>query len=266
MVDYTDNALQRVTDLLGPGASHSLRALFARIAVMPGARGLFRRIASAAGLEDLRDYLAEAQYALIFAGLGFEVSIEPHGREGPDLSISRDGEITLVEVTRFRTVHEGPLAASTGDLPEILPVYGDPLRDIRKARDKIQGKFGQLLSGAGIIAIWNDDGDLEELEMREAITELIADASSGAHSLPAGLELVLYGSAFWSAGRRQQFYLFPVQEAGQECGEPWHAVLEASTASQLIQCAVSGRSPARYRERASIARKSRTRDPRRPIQ
>lgn len=234
-----DSALQKVADLLGSGASHSLRTCFARIAMMPGARGLFRRIVSAAGVEDLRDYLAEARYALLFAGLEFEVAIEPHGRKGPDLSISRDGEITLVEVTRFRTVHVGPLAASTGDLPEILPVYGDPLRDIRKARAKVQGKFGQLLSGAGIIAIWNDDGDLEELEMREAVRELIADASSGAHSLPAGLELVLYGSEFWNAGRQQQFYLFPVREASQESGGSWQAVLEASTADELIRRAVN---------------------------
>ncbi len=76
--------------------------------------------------------------------------------------------------------------------------------------------------------------------MREAIAELIADASTGAHNLPAGLELVLYGSGFWSAGRQQQFYLFPVRKAGQECGEPWQAALEASTASQLIRCAVTG--------------------------
>jgi len=235
-----EKALQRVTDLLGSRVAEGLRVYFARIAVMPGAGGLFRRIATAAGVEDLRDYLAEAEYALVFTGLGLEVSIEPHGRKGPDLSVTLGGEVTLIEVTRFRTVHEGPLAASGGNLLKILPVYGDPLRDIRKARDKIQDKFGQLQSGAGIIAIWNDDGDLEELEMREAIAELIADASDGAHDLPAGLKLVLYGSGFWSARRQQQFYLFPVRKDSEECGEPWQAVLEASTARQLIRRAVTG--------------------------
>ena len=126
-----------MTELLGSGASEDLRPCFARIAKMPGAGALFRRVASAAGVEDLRDYLAEAQYALVFAGLGFEVSIEPHGRKGPDLGIARGGEITWIEVTRFRTVHEGPPAAFRESVPEILPIYGDPLRDIRKARDKI---------------------------------------------------------------------------------------------------------------------------------
>ncbi len=235
-----ENALQRVSDLLGCRAAERLGACFARVAAMPGADRLFRRIASAAGVEDLRDYLAEVRYALVFAGLGFEVSIEPHGKKGPDLGIARGEDLTVVEVKRFRTVYEGPSAVSPDSVPEILPLYGDPQRDIRKAREKIQDKLRQLQSEAGIIALWNDDGDLEELEAREAIAELIADAAHGVLALPSGLQFVLYGSEFWNARWQQQFYLFPMRLSGEEREEPWQAVLEASTADELIRRAVTG--------------------------
>jgi hypothetical protein len=44
---------------------------------MPGSKHLFRRIALTPDKEQLEDYFAEIRFALIFAGLGFQVEIEP---------------------------------------------------------------------------------------------------------------------------------------------------------------------------------------------
>ena len=51
--------------------------------------------------------LAEVRYALIFAGLGFDVEFEPDGDKGPDLGIKRDGEKVVVEIMRFRKINSG---------------------------------------------------------------------------------------------------------------------------------------------------------------
>ena len=76
---------------------------------MPRSNRVFARIAAASDKEQLEDYLAEVRYALIFCGLGFEVTIEPGGNKGPDLSISRDGHSAVVEIMRFRKVYSGSL-------------------------------------------------------------------------------------------------------------------------------------------------------------
>ena len=52
---------------------------------MPNVNSKFKRIANASDGEQLDDYLAEIRYALILAGLGFQVVIEPLGKKGPDL-------------------------------------------------------------------------------------------------------------------------------------------------------------------------------------
>jgi len=77
---------------------------------MPGASGLLRRVASATDKEQLADDLAEVRYALVFAGLQFGVRIEPLGRQGPALKVSRDNLDACVEVMRFRKVSPGPPA------------------------------------------------------------------------------------------------------------------------------------------------------------
>ena len=101
-----ETALERASQLVSPDEILPLQEQFERIEQMPGANGLFRRVASAADREQLGDYLAEVRYALIFAGLHFEVHLEPLGRRGPDLKVSRDNHETFVEVMRFRKVFQ----------------------------------------------------------------------------------------------------------------------------------------------------------------
>jgi hypothetical protein len=122
---------------------------------------------------------------LIFAGLHFDVQIEPLGRRGPDLKVSRDNHEAFVEVTRFRKVSSGPPPLDLSDENLVLQVYGNPLRDIQKTFDKLVAKFRQVQDAQAIIAIWNDDGDLEELEVQAAVVNLWEDASSGILQLPS---------------------------------------------------------------------------------
>lgn len=68
-----DRALQKITEFKDQYAIEWIQAQLKRVQRMPGARRLFRRIASASNKEQLDDYLAEVRYALTFAGLGFQV-------------------------------------------------------------------------------------------------------------------------------------------------------------------------------------------------
>ena len=144
----------------------------------------FRRIADAPNIEQLGDCLAEILYALIFAGLEFRVEIEPLGEEGPDLRISRDWKSAIVEIMHFRQIYPGPPKLSVSDEDAILGTYGNPSRDIRKSIQKILKKISQVGNDESIIAIWNDDKDLEEIEVRHAINDLRDEATQHIQSLP----------------------------------------------------------------------------------
>ena len=235
-----DSALRRIQALAGSQCAQGLEPLFARVRRMPGADRLFRRIAHAGDIEQLGDYRAEILYALMFAGLAFDVAIEPKGAEGPDLSVCRDGHSAAVEVTRFRRVHEGPPTASPAEIPEILPIYGDPLRDVRKVYEKVISKFRQLREGTGIVAIWNDDGDLEELEARQGVAEIAHDAVTGVLSVPSDVFLVTYASEWTNISQElQEVYCFELRTECLDYQRRWSKELESSSVQQLLQQALS---------------------------
>jgi hypothetical protein len=170
--------------------------LAAVAAALPNGMVLLRRLAAAPDIESLRDSLAELQYALVFRSIGCEVSWEPDGSAGPDLAVSVGGDAFAVEVARFRPINDGPSPAG-----ELLEPYGNPERDIAKSITKISDKFRQVGDRRGIIALWNDDEALEDLEVEIAARELRDSAQ-----LPAGLVGVVYGSK-WIG--RQQLFWFP---------------------------------------------------------
>jgi len=211
-----------------------------RLNRMSGANRLFKRIAYARDVQQLDDCRAEILYALMFAGLAFDVAIEPEGAEGPDLSVCRDGHSAAVEVTRFRKMHQGPLTATPADMPEILPVYGDPLRDVRKVREKVTSKFRQLREGTGIVAIWNDDGNLEELEARQGVGEIARDAATGVLSVPPNVFLVTYASERTNVSQKlQQVYCFGLRAECPDYQRRWSRELESSSVQQLLRQALS---------------------------
>jgi len=138
---WVEKALQNVSRLRGKCTAEALRLRFKRVRAMPGASRLFKRIASTPDADQLGDYVAEIQYALLFAGLRFQVEVEPQGKDGPDLGISRDNHYAVVEVMRFRKVYQGPLMLDVTRELGVFPEYGNPPRDIQKAFDKIITKF-----------------------------------------------------------------------------------------------------------------------------
>jgi hypothetical protein len=237
-----ETALERTSHLVSPGEILPLQEQFERIQQMPGANGLFRRVASAADREQLGDYLAEVRYALIFAGLHFEVHIEPLGRRGPDLKVSCDNHEAFVEVMRFRKVSSGPPPLDPADENFVLQVYGNPLRDIQKAFEKLVAKIRQVQDALAIIAIWNDDGDLEELEVQAAVMNLWEDASHGLLQLPSSILFVLYGSPWIRAGNHKQLHCFPLHVTDQPRQLAWKHELEGSNVTGLIQRALNIRS------------------------
>jgi len=232
-------ALEKIAALQGAQHARELEPFLARIEKMEGAGRLFKRIADAGDVDAMDDHLATARYALMLAGLAFEVVVEPTGREGPDLSIARDGHSAAVEVTRFRKMHEGPSASGPGNMPDILLEYGDPLRDIRKVRDKVTSKFRQLRKGTGLVAIWNDDGDLEELEAYEGVAEIAHEAMTGVLSVPPGLFLVAYATHWWNPRVRPQVHCFELQPNCPPHLRQWKADLEASLVRDLMRRAIS---------------------------
>jgi hypothetical protein len=234
-----DEALQKVAEFKHQDqyAVQWIQAELERIQRMPGASRLVRRIAFASDKEQLDDYLAEVRYALIFAGLEFQVEIEPFGSKGPDLGVSREGQSASVEVMRFRKVYPGPPILDLGNDNLRLPEYGNPPRDIRKAAEKIQAKFRQIGNEQAIIAIWNDEEELEELEVATAV-DFMRQARN-VQVVPDGLLFILYGSNAKHEGGKKQLYCFPLRYPMQPYQVAWQQELDSSLVYTLIRRALS---------------------------
>ena len=214
MEETFQKALQNVSLLLEKSEAQLWRSRLERVGQMAGASLKFKRIASARDKEGLYDYLAEIRYALVFAGLGFQVRLEPLGEKGPDLEISRDGHTAVVEVKRFRQINPGPSKISLSDKEFsddtfLLEPYGDLEREINKCASRVEEKFKQVGDMASIIASWNDDEDLDEVGHEGAVRRLYNYAAQEGSSLPSGLLCILYGSNW--CRQRQQFYCFPLR-------------------------------------------------------
>jgi hypothetical protein len=140
---------------------------------------------------------------------------------------------------RFRKVSSGPPPLDPSDENLVLQVYGNPLRDIQKTFEKLVAKFRQVQDAQAIIAIWNDDRDLEELEVQAAVMSLREDASRGILLLPSSIIFVLYGSPWIRAGDHKQLYCFTLHIADQSRQLAWKHELEGSNVTGLIQRALN---------------------------
>ena len=228
-------AIENIKLLLGEKSAILAQRWFERANKVKKSKRVFQRIASAKDKEQIADSLAEIRYALIFAGLGFEVEFEPMGNQGPDLGIKRDNKEAVVEVKRFRkTSSEIPLL-NLDDENLTLPEYGNIPRDVRRAFDKILTKFRQVEYQTGIIAIWNDDEELEEVETDTAVYNIRNDVKRGLLKTPDGLLFALYGSK-WIGNK--QLYCFPFQDLDQPFGS-WRTELEQATVFEHIERALS---------------------------
>lgn len=234
-----EQALQKIGELFNKDAAQFWNLRLKRFRLMTGSERTFKRIASCNDVEQLQDYLIEILYALIFAGLGFQVEIEPFGYKGPDLRISRYDLHMIVEVTRFRKVYPGPPILDLADENAVLPIYGNPPRDIKKAFDKIIKKFPQIKRDDALIAIWNDDEDMEENEVSTAVIDLRGDAVEGKIQLPPGLIFILYGSKWIGGTGNKQLHCFPLQYLFESHHLNLQKELETSHVRPLIERALN---------------------------
>jgi hypothetical protein len=140
---------------------------------------------------------------------------------------------------RFRKVFPGPPMLDLSDEKLLLPEYGNLPRDIRKAFEKIMAKSRQVDSEQGIIAIWNDDEELEDAEVETAIINIRNDAIQQIMSLPSGLLFVLYGSKWIRAGDDKQLYCFPVRDPTEPYQIMLQRELNSSTVNELVERALA---------------------------
>lgn len=216
---------------LGPFYDKYWIACFEAVANIPGIDRTFRRIAYVKDPEQALDYLAEVRYILVFRGLDFQINVEPLGSCGPDILISKEDHSSFVEITRFRKIYPGPSEI-------IFEKYGDSERDTKKARDKIQSKFHQVASCASIIALWNDDGDLDYIEAQWAVDDLVSDMKNGHVSIPRGLWGIVYSSGWVDFTNDKQTYFFSMGKLEQHQFDWKHAV-ENSFINDLISNVVT---------------------------
>jgi len=232
-----NNALENIKTFFGERGVAYYRTCFERLKTVKRVNRVFARISSAKDKEQLADYLAKIRYALIFMGLGFNIEFEPLGSKGPDLGITRDNQQVVVEVTRFRKIYDGPPDLNLDDENLTLVAYGNPKRDIRKAFEKILAKFPQVNNQKGIIAIWNDDEDLDESETLTAVFDISRDSAKGVLAIPYGLLFVLYGSKWEGEKQLYGFSFYGLVEPFVT----WKTELEAKTVFGHIQSALSKR-------------------------
>lgn len=227
-MSFLENAIETAHKLFGEKEAAIYERRLRAFSNLPGSERKLREIASAAKME-FPDLMKEVDYALAFTGLGFKVEVEPDTGSKVakciDLRIERDGQECFVEVTRFRYMYNGPPEFQLG-MDICLLEYGDPERDVEKVAQKILAKNEQLGSKPSVIALWNDDGDLEELEVEEAVCYLAEEGL-----LPESLQFVLYGS-HWMG--KQQLYCYPTKPHLAPVFHVWMKELEGCSLQQLI--------------------------------
>lgn len=229
-----NKAIQTIGEFYDDHARRIIQGYFLLLQGMPGSNRIFKRITSSTNREQIEDYLAEVRYALIFAHIGFDVEIEPLGDKGPDLQVSREGYKTIVEVKRLRKVFPGPPVFGFSGDDFLFPEYGDVKRDTRKAFEKIISKFSQLGNEDSIIAIWNDEEELDEIEISFAVTNLRSDAGRNILKLPDGLQFLLYGSKWIGQTQFMSFAFQPLEQRYQFLQRE----LEGGVVGQLVQNAL----------------------------
>lgn len=235
------NAMQRIEAFCGRDTASELKNWLSKAQMWPNSATFFHSLAVAVDKDTLLDHLATLRYSLIFRSLGFLPSFEPTGSHGPDLLIARDGTSATVEVTRFKAINPGPAALSKEEYlggEWLLEAYGNSRRDVAKSVRKVRDKFRQASAPHAIIAVWNDDEALEELEMCIALRDLQQDPR-----LPAGLELVVYGSPCVG---HFQLYSFPMKPQLEVPIQEWAQQIESVSVCAAINAALAmdGEAPA----------------------
>ncbi len=234
-----DKAINKIIQYLPAFDSQYLQKQFLVINQFPGAQRIFKRISSTADKEEIKDYIIEVWHSLAFIALAFHVEIEPLGKRGPDLKVSRNGNHAFVEIMRFRKIYPGPPEFNLSDGQKTLSNYGNIKRDVEKAFGKILNKFSQVGNENSIIAIWNDDEDMHEIHVKTAVMKLVEDANEKKLLLPEGLFTVLYASKWVHVDDKKQLYCFPLKRSQHPYQATWQKELESMTIKEFINTALS---------------------------
>lgn len=201
------------------------RSCFEVIELMSGSAAKLRKIADESKRDQLLDTLAEVKYAVIFSELGFKVEIEPLRGEAeganPDLRISKDDYSCLVEITRFQS-SQSPverLSCTT----DMLSEYGDPPRDWQRLFNKIESKFRQA-GRDGIIALWNDNDNLEYVEVEGA------SRYHAKQSMPSRSSLLLFRSHLTD----ENFFCYKLRDRLPTYQKAWMNELKRVNPKQIL--------------------------------
>jgi hypothetical protein len=224
--DMEEKALDNISKKLGEDKARECRACFDVVSDFPGASKVFKRIATARDKEDIEDYLAEVRYALIFNGLKFTVSFDPSlnppSNKVPDLEIFRDDSKALVEVKHFRGVPSDLKVESMTDNDLLLEPCGDSLKLIDKLHDRFADAMAQVGDDASIVAIWNDDDRIDDLEVGQFSDGVADNFKSGRYKRPDSLLFVVYGSRVVNISRGLSWLIcYPVKEQLEEPYKDW---------------------------------------------
>lgn len=211
---WRERAIENLQEVLERGTLGILVPSINSAALHQGSGAVFRRIAQATSAEAMFDYFAEIRFGLIFKELRFEIEFEPHGRRGPDVAVSRDGQTAYVEIKRFRPAWEndGPPARIGGQL---MP-YGDLNKSVKTIEDELAKKITQVRGGSGIVAFWSDHTTIEDIDFEIAIRNMRSDHETGVRRVPEGVLFSIFASD-WMGAAGQKLYC----EALKPLSEPY---------------------------------------------
>jgi len=213
--ELSDAIFLKLTTIYGENAKR-YTPLINTVKKLKGANSLFKEILN---FKDIRmpDFIVELLFASFFYDEGYTVEIVPRSdrEKTPDLLISKNDFRGFVEIKHIHKKHDGPVSVNLKELPEmdILEPYSDPVRDERYCRDKILEGFQQIQKFSGlmktdvmIVAIWNSDEEIEDLDMKFSISHLIEERNEF-ENMP-NPKWIVFGSDWFSLRQNTQIHIF----------------------------------------------------------
>jgi hypothetical protein len=209
---YIEQIFSRIRDAYGNKATE-FTPLINLVKQFKGAKSFFK---DALGFDDIRDFIATLIFASYFHHAEYIVEFVPRSKEKtPDLFIANSEFRGFVEVKHIHKKHDGPKTALPKGLNKknILEEYSNPLRDEKYCRDDIIKGFKQIQNFSGlkktdtmIVAIWNSDEDLDELDMKFSISHLIEERNEF-ENMP-NPKWIVYCSDWYSPKENSRFHIF----------------------------------------------------------
>lgn len=178
-----------------------------------GSKNFFK---NALDFRDIEDFIVELTFAIYFYQA--ECTVEFISRSKgttPDLCITNSNLRGFVEIKHIHKKHDGPKRIHPHELGTtgLLEEYAVYTRDEKYCRDKILEGFKQLRNFPRlkktdwmIVAVWNSDEDLEEIDMESSLNQLIHEESEFKNT--PNPKCIVYGSDWFSLRKKTKFHVF----------------------------------------------------------